>query len=642
MGDLHHNPGSAASLALMKGWIDKCQRSHQSCKIPQQVGGPKRLLECLSNGSVRLVETQSLTQRCEYIALSYCWGDGTAVMKTTEKNPKNTLRRHRHGIPEKSLPPLFQEAVSLARGLNIPYLWIDSMCIIQDSDKDKKEEIMRMCDIFRGAFIVVVAASAESPLDSLLSVMPQPDQSQTWCTSLKSLLRVKPQSGQSHTCCTALKSLLRVKPQSGQTHTRRTALNSQLRVKLQSGRNTWRALSRIGYQEVDFVAFKFRKRAWRAHFSTNATDSTQTGKRAWCFQEKLLASRCLVFHDDEVVWECRSCCLCECGGEQEHFSGDKSPMKPYRQMLLPLAEHEPFQLDGPLTAFAQLPFAEHETFQLDGTLKYFADAEGAYSFWETAVEDYSRRALTLRTDHLPAISAVASIIAVATGDRYLAGLWRDDLLAGLGWVLSGLVPWSGAPQKYIAPTWSWASLSQGVRYPSKRTRHSRDSDLDASVLEAWTALKDQNPYGEVSDAAIVLSGLQCDAELTIRNTWRAQLDFWNGDVQKVDLGTGDLKALDSMLVESDTSVDWVGGNSRYLRRITDPQTNRQPACSGAVRLLWLEKDVSLILTPSRQREGAYERLGIFHQGIDHRPEIYRGSDDLKMPKTVQRSSIKLI
>ena len=474
----------------MKGWIDDCQRSHQPCKTPQQVGGPKRLLQCLSDGSVRLVETRSRSQRCDYIALSYCWGDGTAVMKTTEK----TLDHHQRGIPDESLPPLFREAVTLARGLNVSYLWIDSLCAIQDSQKDKEEEIMQMCDIIRGALVVVVAATAESPLDSLLAVKPQP--------------------GQSH---------------------------------------TWRTASRIGHEDMD-LDVKFRKRDKRAHSHPNATASTRTGERAWSFQEKLLASRCLVFRDDEVVWECRSCCLCECGGEQEHFSvGNASNssrlMQPHQQMLLPLAEHAPFQLDG--------------------TLRYFADAEAAYSFWETAVNTYSTGALTFRTDRLPAISAVASIIAEATGDRYLAGLWRNDLLAGLDWG-AGQVPEARPHHEYIAPTWSWVAQPGGVFYSrSSRTRYSRDADLDASVLEAWTVLKGQNPYGPVSDGAIVLSGLHCDAEMTISENGGIQLDFGHGQVEEVGLvdSTDLLQTLDFMHVEPDTDGDRLGGNSRNLRRI---------------------------------------------------------------------------
>ena len=263
MGTLHCNPVSEESLALMNGWIENCRRSHAPvCMMPQQVGGPnqqvggpKRLLQCLPGSSVKLVETQSLTQPCHYIALSYCWGrDATAVKKTTMK----TLERHQIGISDEDLQPLHREAIALARGLNINYLWIDALCITQDSTEDKEKEIMQMGNIYAGALVVVVAALAESPLDSLLVVEPPSDQS-----------------------------------------------------------HIWRDASLIRYKEMD-LNVKFRKRPLAAHsYLADVTLSTHTGARAWCFQEKKLASRCLVFLDDEVVWECRSCCQCECGGEQE-------------------------------------------------------------------------------------------------------------------------------------------------------------------------------------------------------------------------------------------------------------------------------------------------------------------------------------
>ena len=478
--------------------------------MPQQVGGPKqqtsgpkRLLQCLPDG-VKLVETQSLTQPYHYIALSYLWGNGKAVKKTTME----TLDYHQRGIPEQDLPRLYQEVVALAHKLKIPNLWIDALCIIQDSTEDKEKEIMQMGNIYAGAFVVVVAAEAESPLDTLLRVM-------------------KPPSDQSH---------------------------------------TWRDASLIRYKEMD-LNVKFRKRHQAAHWNRDAARHTHAGKRAWCFQEKLLASRCLVFCEDEVVWECQSCCLCECGGEQEHFSVEENTtgiaMQAYQKTLLPSAEQDPFQVDGTLTAFAQLPFAEHEPFQLDGTLKYSANNEAAYSFWEGAVENYSRRALTFQTDRLPAISAAASIVAKATGDRYLAGLWRDDLLAGLGWGLSLWTSGLGLHQEYMAPTWSWASVPAAVWYDEyPRSKRRCDADLDASVLDAWTILKGQNLYGAVSDGAIVLSGSHCDAELTIpERGFDAQLDFGHDDVQTVGLGPY-FNALDCMRVLPDDKVD--GLNPRQV------------------------------------------------------------------------------
>ena len=529
MGDLHCDPVSDESVALMKGWIDNCQRCHQLCGLkPQQVGRPKRLLRCLSDGSVRLVETQSCTQRCDYIALSYCWGDGTAVKKTSEK----MLKCRQSGLLAEDLPPLYREVVAVARGLNIGYLWIDAVCMIQHSEKDKEEEMMKMGGIYRGALVVVVAGTAKSPLDSLL--------------------RVKPQAGQS---------------------------------------NTWRTASLIRYEGMD-LDVKFRKRAKVAHLFPDATDDTPIAKRAWCFQERLMANRCLVFCDDEVVWECRSCCLCECGGEQEHFSVPdvaewRRMMPRYEQMLLPLAEQEPLQLDG--------------------TLKYFADAEAAYSFWKTAVNNYSGRALTLKAGRLPAISAVASTVAGATGDDYLAGLWRNDLLGGLCWVT---IPErdSRPHQEYIAPTWSWASHPGMVRYDGFK-RHWRVSDNQATAVNnAWTALNGQDPYGPVSDGVIVLSGVHCDIEMTIKKGHATLLDFGHGEVEEV-------------------CITCLAGEA------AEHPANQPSSLFQELDFIPVEPDAVLILTPSRRKkEEAYERLGIFLVSFQVP----------KMRKTIQPSRITLV
>ena len=241
--------------------------------------------------------------------------------------------------------------------------------------------------------------------------------------------------------------------------------------------------------------------------------------------------------------------------------------------------------------------------------------------------------MTFETDRLPAISAVASIVAEAAGDFYLAGLRRDDLLAGLCWSKRAFcLTFQEYP--YIAPTWSWASLPTETEYKRSRTRHWRDADLEASVLNAWTALGCPNLYGPVSDGAIVLSGIHCDVEITIseRDSLNVQVDFGHGEVEKLFKGYFHDEVLDLVQVESDTNVDRRGGNSRYLRRATVPQPDRrQPNCSGTAHLLWLEKDISLILMPSHRKEGAYERLGIFHQ-----------KRAIKMPRMMQRSSITLV
>ena len=188
-------------------------------------------------------------------------------------------------------------------------------------------------------------------------------------------------------------------------------------------------------------------------------------------------------------------------------------------------------------------------------------------------------------------------------------------------------------------TMQWYSV-----YRSYRPRDSHDPDLDASVDNAWTEAKtfrSRDVYGQMSEVAggvIDLCGVHFDVKMTIipECGFDAQLDFGHGFVQTVSLGSY-FQALDFIPVEPD---DELGGKSRYLRHATDQQKGGQRACSGTVRLLRLREDIALILTPSRGRRGAWERLGIFHQEAYQRQRIF--DFVLKMPEKMLKSRIKLV
>lgn len=66
--------------------------------------------------------------KAKWVTLSYCWGD-KLPLKTTMDNVKERCRR----IPIQDLPALFHDAVIVTRRLGFCYLWIDALCIIQDS-----------------------------------------------------------------------------------------------------------------------------------------------------------------------------------------------------------------------------------------------------------------------------------------------------------------------------------------------------------------------------------------------------------------------------------------------------------------------------------------------------------------------------
>ncbi|PVH68168.1 HET-domain-containing protein, partial [Cadophora sp. DSE1049] len=108
-----------------------------------------------------------------YIALSHCWGkpspdelqpDGVPRYCTTQKN---IAARHA-GFSAADLPLTFRDAIKVARGLGVQYLWIDSFCITQGENGNWKQESERMQDVYTSAYCTVAATSAADAYSGFL------------------------------------------------------------------------------------------------------------------------------------------------------------------------------------------------------------------------------------------------------------------------------------------------------------------------------------------------------------------------------------------------------------------------------------------------------------------------------------------
>ena len=95
-----------------------------------------------------------------YLTLSHCWGatPSDASWKTTLGKVKSFSTR----IPLEDLPRTFQEAVTITRSLGQRYIWIDSLCIIQDSTEDWEVESAKMAEVYSKSLCTLVATSAHS------------------------------------------------------------------------------------------------------------------------------------------------------------------------------------------------------------------------------------------------------------------------------------------------------------------------------------------------------------------------------------------------------------------------------------------------------------------------------------------------
>jgi hypothetical protein len=99
----------------------------------------------------------------DYVALSHCWGEGRPLT-TTSLN----FQRHLESIPLSSLPRTFQDAIIATRELGYRYLWIDSLCIIQDSTEDWELECSKMAHIYRNSRVTICGTTASDSSSGFL------------------------------------------------------------------------------------------------------------------------------------------------------------------------------------------------------------------------------------------------------------------------------------------------------------------------------------------------------------------------------------------------------------------------------------------------------------------------------------------
>ena len=172
---------SDATLVRIAQWMGACLTSHTKCFDIQTVTAtrsilPLRLLDLapgLDANSIKLQTAAPLPIDTRYATLSHCWG---GYSKTTLTS--SSLATFEGGIHLSSLPRTFQHAVILTRKLGIRYLWIDALCIIQNSVQEWSHEASLMGDIYANSYITLLATNSPDSEEGLyetrspLSVWP--------------------------------------------------------------------------------------------------------------------------------------------------------------------------------------------------------------------------------------------------------------------------------------------------------------------------------------------------------------------------------------------------------------------------------------------------------------------------------------
>lgn len=155
-------------IELARKWLGSCLAGHEYCKARQVSSTsssnrtlPTRLIRIIcSNHSIESIHLVSRPDFdalvTSYMTLSHCWGGADIV-----KLKQNNLVRFHTDIPLDLLPKSFSDAIKITILLGHEYLWIDSLCIIQDSTEDWLHEAMAIGSVYRNSTLTIAAVGAK-------------------------------------------------------------------------------------------------------------------------------------------------------------------------------------------------------------------------------------------------------------------------------------------------------------------------------------------------------------------------------------------------------------------------------------------------------------------------------------------------
>lgn len=459
--------------------MKECLHDHRHCSRSCESRLPKRVLDLggtSAENHIRLIDGNLL--RSQYVALSYCWG-------SPDKKPNSTtaenLKDRQNKIIVTELVKGFRDAIYVTRALAIRYLWIDSLCIIQDSAFDFASQARKMSTIYSKATVTIAAScSADTHVGFLLS-------------------RERNAPGFDIPAYRGPRSFgdwFKVQPTD----------RFDGRYKEYDANKAYNEYAKT----IDEVRYTVHLESLDENtnlpwvFNRHWNEPIQ--KRAWTLQERFLSPRTVFFDTSQLLWECST---------HRYLESSNMPMDPYWNDIF----------DSKLSNAKQL-LRQSQVGQVDPSK--------LYTMWYEVLDIFGTRRLTYGNDALPAMSGIAKKFALALGDRYMAGLWQKDFVKGLVWwafdqdVISGYeekdsqvnqeigqqAGLQARSESLMAPSWSWASLYRNrfntdslvLNGCAVRTYRHFESRFDAEMMAIETVPLFQDPFGQLKLGSLTIRG----------------------------------------------------------------------------------------------------------------------------------------
>jgi len=423
----------------------------------------------------------------DFTALSYRWGDTLALTTT-----KATLQSRMAGIEFNDLPRTLQDAVTVIRKLGLRYIWIDSLCIIQDSVEDWDTESAKMGRVYANAYVNISAGCAANTEAGFLNKKNPLELRNCEHPNLVE------DHGQPKVICPSI-------PRPDRT-LNSDILNSRgwiLQERALSKRTVHFGPYEVYWECLLHSATEREPEDFRKSLASQLDQDSQGRRESWLtirsgmhYIQDLSATDLLRVLGDNWLEESRQ------EEAQANWLLRNLAGKP---RLVGRFHHTP---DGERESCYIVTLPETRTPEASRLL-------ATHHLWYTLVEDYSLRCLTKFTDRLPAVSGLAQIFKPSLGgEGYIAGLWVSDIINSLCWsrlASDGDEQVSMSKQdteSYVAPSFSWASLNASVTFRAERDElpvgMTSVSPYKATILDAHSTLASADPFGRITDARLRL------------------------------------------------------------------------------------------------------------------------------------------
>jgi hypothetical protein len=150
------------STSQIRNWLHDCQNHHTACRVPYTATWvPTRLinLETGDPDRLRVVNTKDIDICTPYVTLSHCWGNFKEIPFLT-LTLSNKSKFMGEGAMLRCSSRNFIDAVAVARHMGVRYIWIDSLCIIQDNGEFSRSEGQLLHKVYRHSYCNISAADS--------------------------------------------------------------------------------------------------------------------------------------------------------------------------------------------------------------------------------------------------------------------------------------------------------------------------------------------------------------------------------------------------------------------------------------------------------------------------------------------------